>query len=131
MTDESLTMKGARKQIQDLNSAFWSEVVLGNPGDSANLNRQLEQLGIVIRKSVLIDVFPDGENQFEGRLIRQDGKICGFSVDLEDPASADLQVEGEPRPQALPPWSAEMLAREIFAEVSSQRGTGRPPTKHH
>src|SRR5262245_260919 len=121
MTKESLTMMGARKQIKDLNSSFWTGVVLGNPDDSANLNRQLEQLGIVIRKSVLIDLFPDGENQFEGRLIRQDGQICSFSIDLEDSASAGLSVETEKLDRTLKPWSPEILAREFFLEISNRR----------
>ncbi len=45
--------------------------------------RRLAERGFELNRSVLIELFPDSETTFCGEIVRQDGRVFSFDIDLE------------------------------------------------
>jgi hypothetical protein len=73
------------------------------------------QQGFAYATSTLVSLVPDGANTFTGKMIRQDGRVFEFDVDVDSPEFTtwrDVTDEFQDglRTGRTKPWSAERLA---------------------
>lgn len=84
------------------------------------------QAGCAYYTSILISLVPDGGNTYFGRIIRQDGQVFDFDLDLDTPRMSSWrdvtnefrQICG--RNRTTKPWSEEVVASELFRELQAK-----------
>jgi hypothetical protein len=113
----SFKVKRSREQILQLNDLFQGHKVA-----PVEFYEQLKSRGVDIALSILIKIYPDGDNTYYGSLINQTGQVCSFDVDCDDEKFTRWEVveleeflnqEGSTK---LKPWDAEVIAVEILTE---------------
>jgi hypothetical protein len=101
--------------------------------------QQLLQQGFVYRHSLLVSIFPDSSNTYFGKIIRQDGNVFEFDVDLDEAEcsswheiTADFREYYE-KNKRVKPWLVEVVASKLFNElIHSTKSRGQaevPPIK--
>ena len=65
-------------ELLKLNKKFHSKSLL-----TESFYVQLEQAGFMYKKCILINLFPDSSNTYCGKIIRQDGQVFEFDIDLD------------------------------------------------
>jgi hypothetical protein len=113
----SRKIESAGQALADLNRRFRARELIGEAFYVQMLAR-----GFAYPRCVLVSLVPDGSNTFVGKLIRQDGKVFDFDVDLDDPALSSWTDVSESFEQKLAaggfkPWSRELLAHAEYARL--------------
>jgi len=80
MKDISEKNESVRSEIVELNQRFHDKELL-----SDSFYEQLLKLGFVYCQCVLVNIFPDSGNTYCGIIIKQDGSVLEFDVDLDTP----------------------------------------------
>lgn len=103
--------------IVDLNDRFRNRELL--PGE---FYEQFETKGFNLPGCVLVSIFPDGDDTYCGRVIRQDGDVFKFDVDLAASCYSswtNITVEFKTlyeKRRLTKPWSSDVVAFDIFKE---------------
>ena len=71
-------MRDDNEALVKLNEYFHSHKIL-----PSSFYQQLMQAGFQSAKSVMIGLVPDGSNTYFGKIIRQDGRVFEFDMDLD------------------------------------------------
>jgi hypothetical protein len=111
----SRQVQQSRQELVELNERFRSRHLL-----SKSFYAQLEQHGCDTQRSVLVELVPDGASTYSGKLIRQDGTVLSFDIDLDSPdmskwddVTRSFQAESRrlqrSRPRARPVIAYELL----------------------
>lgn len=66
-----------KKELVKLNEKFHKKLLM----DEA-FYKQLIQGGFVYHQCLLVSIFPDSCNTYSGKIIRQDGNVFEFDIDL-------------------------------------------------
>lgn len=112
----------AEREFRTLNERFRSERLL-----SASFYEQIRGKGIEPHESVLVRLTPDGANTYFGQVIRQDGTVFDFDIDLDLPAHSKwvettAEFENSYRRFAhSKPWREEVLAQQLRDELRAGR----------
>lgn len=107
-----------REELVELNNKFHRKTLLNDV-----FYKQLMQAGFAYRKCLLISIFPDGANTFCGKMIRQDGRVVEFDIDLDaDKFSSwedvtDSFNEMYAKNNRIKPWLKEIVAYDLFREI--------------
>lgn len=119
MNKDANKIEVIKKEIVELNSKFHTEQLLTDV-----FYKQLIQSGFLFKQCLLISIFPDGSNTYCGQIIRQDGHIFTFDVDLDSSeyslwkdVTEDFFQTCE-KNKAIKPWLKEIVAYRIFREES-------------
>lgn len=78
-------MRDDIEALVKLNEYFHSHKML-----PSSFYQQLMQTGFQFAKSVMIELVPDGSNTYFGKIIRQDGRVFEFDVDLDSSECSTL-----------------------------------------
>jgi hypothetical protein len=111
----SLRVESAARAFAELNGRFRAGELIGEAFYVEMIAR-----GFNHAQCVLVSVVPDGANTYVGRIIRQDGRVFDFDVDLDDPALSSWTDVSESFERDLSagrfkPWSPELLAHAEYA----------------
>ncbi len=86
---------------------------------------QLRDKDFEYLKCVLVNVFPDDFNSYCGRIIRQDGRIFKFDLEMDEKESSlwddvtDKFLETYRQLRKSKPWTVEVVAVQLFNKNSS------------
>jgi hypothetical protein len=113
----SQKVEGARRALAELNRRFRARELVGEA-----FYVQMMARGFAYAECVLVWVVPDGSNTYVGKIIRQDGRVFDFDVDLDDPALSSWTDVSESFEQKLAAggfkaWSRELLAHAEYARL--------------
>lgn len=87
---------------------------------------QFNVLGIQLNKSVVYELIPEGNNSYTGKVIRQDGQVFQFDLDLDDKEYTVLdKITDEFNRQYKmlknsKPWAKEVVSLTLFKELSKE-----------
>ena len=70
----------------ELNTLF-SQRKLAN----ASFYAQLMSAGFLYQQSTLLEFFPDGDGTFCGFIVRQDGRVFRFDIDVDVPSASEFE----------------------------------------
>jgi transposase len=114
-----LQVERSRAAIRELNERFRSGHLIGK-----SFYAQLGLHGCDPSRSVLVTVVPEGSNTFSGQIIKQDGSVVTFDIDLDSPelsrwedCSQDFQQERQGLVHSRP-WAESVVAFELFQEIN-------------
>jgi hypothetical protein len=117
------TMKGdaARRELVELNNRFRDRKLA-----SPSFYSQLMQAGFAYAACVLVSLVPDGANTFIGKVIRQDGRVFEFDVDLDSPQFTTWRDVTDEFREGLKtgrikPWSAEKMAFDEYLRTHGEQ----------
>lgn len=118
----SRIVEQARQELSELTGRFRKRAIVGGAFYSL-----VQQQGVDVEHSVLVELIPEGPNTFSGVLIRQDGAVLEFDLDLDVPAATrwkEITEEFNDSAKSLAcskPWAREVIALEFFfAEAASR-----------
>ena len=120
MIKDSIKVSKARTLLIDQNQEFHEMRMLPPSFYDLLKDKNFEYL-----RCVLVNVFPDDFNSYCSRIIRQDGRIFKFDLEMnEKEYSIWEDVTGEfletyNRINKSKPWSDEVIAVQMFNENSS------------
>lgn len=114
---EGKKVKAAKEELIQLNDKFHKSSLV-----TEAFYNQLMQRGFAYRQCLLVAIFPDGSNTYCGQLIRQDGNVFDFDIDLDsaeysswkDVTDSFRQIYE--RNKAAKPWLKEVVAYNLFKE---------------
>lgn len=113
-----------KEELVELNHKFHKRLL----GTEA-FYKQLILNGIAYRQCLLVSVYPDSSNTYCGKVIRQDGNVIEFDVDLDTPEYSSWNDvtnsyrEWYEKNKAAKPWLREVVAYNLFYELMRQ---GKP-----
>lgn len=121
MSAEARKIESAKKEVVDVNTKFHQKTLL-----DSEFYRQLMQAGFIYSECILISIFPDGSNTYCGKIIRQDGRVIEFDIDID--ASdysrwADITDTFHgiyEKNKKSKPWMKEVVAYDLFQDQWSQ-----------
>lgn len=92
----------------------------------ASLYQQLENFGVIIEESFLLDWFPEGIGVYTVELLLSDGKTMLFSIstdDLESFSSHDTtdKFANRVRRNKQKPWNSEVIAWAAYLSERDDR----------
>ena|SRR5690554_3017424 len=111
-------LESVKEELIELNEKFHKKLLV-----TEAFYRQLTQNGFVYRQCLLVSIFPDSSNTYCGKLIRQDGNVFEFDVDLdsaEDSSWEDVTdsfLDLCERNKVAKPWLIEVVACNLFNEL--------------
>jgi hypothetical protein len=113
----SQKVESARQALANLNRRFRARELVGEA-----FYVQLTAQGFACAQCVLVSVVPDGSSTYLGKIIRQDGRVFDFDVDLDGPALSSWTDVTESFEQKLDAggfkaWSPELLAHAEYARL--------------
>lgn len=113
----SQKVESAGQALAELNRRFRARALVGEA-----FYVQMMARGFLYAQSVLVSIVPDGSNTYLGKIIRQDGRVFEFDVDLDDPELSSWTDVSESFEQKLgaggfKPWSRELLAHAEYARL--------------
>lgn len=106
------------KELVELNNSFHQKRLIGDA-----FYVQLIQEGFIYLQCVLISIFPDSSNTYCGQIIRQDGNVIKFDIDLDSQARSSWEdITNEFKKlfedhKITKPWSKEVIAYNLFCEM--------------
>lgn len=118
---EGRKVDDARKALLELNRKFWGRQLLGGA-----FYAQLGLHGCDYRRSVVIGLVPEGARTFTGRVLRQDGTVLGFDIDLDRSESSrweDLTQQFRDECHRLlkaKPWAPQIIASELLRSLQAE-----------
>lgn len=107
-----------KKEIVELNDRFHNKQLLNDA-----FYQQLMQMEFAYKQCFLISVFPDGSNTYCGQIIRQDGHIFEFDIDLDSAEYSSWKDVTETfrqicdKNKSNKPWLREVMAYSIFSRL--------------
>jgi len=108
-----------KHDVIELNDKFHNKKLLGD-----SFYKQLMQAGFAYRQCALVEVFPDSGNTYCGAVIKQDGKVFEFDIDLDDPdyslfkdVSESFEKIRKERSKTKP-WQKELVTYEFFKSIA-------------
>lgn len=111
----SKKVESKKEQLIELNNKFHKGLLL-----TEAFYQQLMQSGFAYRQCLLVSIFPDSSNTYSGQIIRQDGNIFNFDIDL-DSAECSLWEDVTDsfrdiyeRNKSRKPWLKEVVAYHLF-----------------
>jgi hypothetical protein len=119
----SQKVERCRQELLDLNQKFRSGQLLGR-----SFYARLGLHGCDPKRSVLVALVPEGADTFSGKVIKQDGTVLGFDVDLDSPELSqweDLTQKFQTETRSLlgsKPWAESVVAYALFRELGKERG---------
>lgn len=105
-----------------LNQQFQSKELVGQA-----FYKQLKNAGFAYQFCVLVSWYMTGASEFFGKIIRQDGEIFEFDVDLDYPQYSTWAnittnfLTVYERSKRHKPWKDEVVAYGYFLEKSEER----------
>lgn len=108
----------SRKALLEVNSRFWKRSLLG-----PSFYVQLDAQGFDCARSLLVVAVPEGSNTYSGHIIRQDGRVFRFDVDLDSPHLSEWEdvtqsfLEKCRKLEAAEPWADPVVAWALFGEI--------------
>jgi hypothetical protein len=111
----SLKVEQSRHELRALNDRFRSRELLPEP-----FYAELRQHGCEPDRCVLVQLMPEGARTYSGKIIRHDGVVLSFDVDLDAPELSqwvDTTGEFEKENRRLAqrqPWASAVVAYELF-----------------
>ena len=78
MKVEVKKIDSVKDELVELNNKFHEKYLLFDA-----FYEQLIQAGFGYNRCILVSIFPDGRNTYCGQIIRQDGQIVKFDIDLD------------------------------------------------
>jgi len=118
MNKDANKVEGIEKEIVELNSKFHAKQLLTN-----TFYKQLIQSGFLLKQCLLISIFPDGSNTYCGQIIRQDGHIFTFDVDLDSPEYSlwkdvtEEFLQTYDKNKTIKPWVKEVVTYRMFRGI--------------
>jgi hypothetical protein len=118
MDKEAKKVEVVKKEIVELNTKFHDKQLL-----SGGFYKQLMQSGFVCKQCLLISIFPDGTNTYCGQIIRQDGHVFDFDIDLDSSEYTSWKDitenfrETYGKNKINRPWLKEVVADKMFGEL--------------
>jgi hypothetical protein len=107
-----------KEELVELNEKFYRKLLVNE-----EFYKQLMQNGFAYHQCLLISIFPDGSNTYCGKIIRQDGNVIEFDIDLDSAEYSswedvtDSFREAFDKNKVTQPWSKEVVAYELFNEL--------------
>ena len=107
-----------REELIELNDKFHKKQLIGDV-----FYRQLMQTGFAYRQCILVSIFPDGGNTYGGQIIRQDGNVIKFDIDLDsDEYSCWEDITDSfnrlyEKDKLAKPWLKEVVAYNLYREL--------------
>lgn len=119
---DSQKAESARHALEELNRRFHARKLAGK-----GFYAQLMEQGFAHGQCVLVSLVPDGANTYVGKIIRQDGRMFEFDVDLDVPALSSWtdvseNFERELRAGRFKPWAQESLAYAEHVRIRDRIG---------
>ena len=120
MGKEEKKIEVVKKEIVKLNSKFHNKQLLLD-----GFYKQLMQTGFVYKQCLLISIFPDGTNTYCGQIIRQDGHVFDFDIDLDSSKYTSWKDitknfrEIYEKNKINRPWLKEVVANKMFNEYKT------------
>ena len=108
----------AYSEVKALNDKFRNKLLLTD-----EFYVQLKHFGFKLKNSVIISLIPEGGNTYSGVLIRHEGKVFEFDLDLDDVNYSQLDdvtndfLSEYDRMKKVKPWMVEVVAYELFKEL--------------
>lgn len=119
MNNEAKKIESVTDELAELNREFHYGILL-----SDELYKQLMQSGFAYRQCLLASIFPDSANTYCGKLIKQDGNVVEFDIDLDDPKYSSWENitvsfrELYEKSRSTKPWLREIVACDLFSKLS-------------
>ncbi|MDH5354747.1 MAG: hypothetical protein OEY09_09930 [Gammaproteobacteria bacterium] len=107
-----------KHELIELNNKFRDKVLLTDA-----FYKQLMHAGFAYNQCILVSIFPDGSSTYCGQIIRQDGNVVEFDIDLDFAEYSSwkditdafrITVETNIRSK---PWLKEVVAFNLFCEL--------------
>jgi hypothetical protein len=130
MSRGTTQVESAREEIRELNERFRNGALLGK-----SFHAQLRLHGCDPSRSVLVALVPDGANTYSGQIIKQDGSVLAFDVDLDSPDLSrweDCTREFEQqrlRIETSKPWAPSVVAYELFHALMERSPPEKSPPR--
>lgn len=122
MEAEAKKIESVKNKLVELNKKFHDKSLLNDA-----FYKQLMQAGFAYSQCILVYIFPDSSNTYCGQIIRQDGKVLAFDIDLDSAKytswkdiTDDFRKTCESSSSAKP-WLKEVVAFNLFCALP------RPP----
>lgn len=116
---EMKKVESAKEELIQLNEKFHKKLLV-----TEVFYKQLMQNGFAYRQCLLVSIFPDSSNTYTGALIRQDGNVFEFDIDLDSAEASswenvtDSFLEQCERNKVVKPWLKEVVAYSLFNELN-------------
>jgi hypothetical protein len=110
-------IESVKKELIELNRKFHNRLLFPE-----GFYEQLLNENFICKNCVLISVFPDGSNTYCGQIIRQDGAVFEFDIDLSSPEYSFWQDITDnfthivTSNNVLKPWLSEIVAKSLHQE---------------
>lgn len=107
-----------KEELIELNEKFHKKLLVNEV-----FYKQLMKNGFSYHQCLLVSIFPDSSNTYCGKLIRQDGCVFEFDIDLDTAAYSSWEdVTGSFRElceknKVEKPWLKEVVAYDLFYEL--------------
>lgn len=116
MNKDANKVEFIEKEIVELNSKFHAKQLLTDI-----FYKQLIQSGFLFKQCLLISIFPDSCNTYCGQIIRQDGHIFTFDVDLDSSEYSIWKdvteefIQTYDKNKTIKPWLKEVVTYRMFS----------------
>ena len=111
-------IESVKSELAELNNKFHDKSLLTD-----SFYKQLMQAGFAYSQCILVSIFPDSSNTYCGQIIRQDGNVVEFDIDLDSAEYSswkditdDFRKTCEKNSRAKP-WLKEVVAFNLFHEL--------------
>ena len=115
MLKQTKKVESERNDLMELNKSFHERKTLPD-----SFYKQLMEAGFRYRQCLLVSIFPDSGNTHCGKIIRQDGTVIEFDIDLDaaefslwEDVTDDFRQICEKNKHTRP-WLKEVVAYNIF-----------------
>ncbi|MDU0353582.1 hypothetical protein RS130_06240 [Paraglaciecola aquimarina] len=118
MNNEAKKIESVTDELAELNRKFHDKVLL-----SDEFYKQLMQAGFAYRQCLLVSVFPDSANTYCGQLIKQNGDVVEFDIDLDNSKYSSWENitvsfrELYEKNRSTKPWLREVVAYDLFSKL--------------
>jgi len=111
-------IESVKDELVELNNKFHDKTLLADA-----FYKQIMQAGFAYSQCILVSIFPDGSSTYCGQIIRQDGNVLEFDIDLDSSEYSSWKditddfrriVESKSRTK---PWLKEVVAYNLFCEL--------------
>lgn len=118
MTNETKKIKSVSDELIELNRKFNERLLLTD-----EFYKQLMQAGFAYNQCILVSIFPDGSNTYCGKIIKQDGGVIDFDIDLDDLKFSSFEnitksfMQLYEKNHNVKPWLKEVVAYDLFLKL--------------
>ncbi|WP_425628497.1 hypothetical protein [Vibrio neptunius] len=119
MINEAKRIESVADELAELNRKFYDKLLL-----SDEFYNQLMHSGFAYRQCFLVSIFPDSANTYYGQLIKQDGDVVEFDIDLDNAKYSSWENitvsfrELYEKNRSTKPWLREVVAYDLFSKLS-------------